>query len=31
VAGSNPICMTFEITLEEWLPEVKEQATRSET
>ena len=22
VAGSNPICMTFEVTLEEWLPEV---------
>lgn len=21
IAGSNPICMTFEITLEEWLPE----------
>jgi uncharacterized protein len=21
VAGSNPICMTFEVTLEEWLPE----------
>jgi predicted DNA-binding protein with PD1-like motif len=20
IAGSNPICMTFEITLEEWLP-----------
>ncbi|HEX7390091.1 MAG TPA: PPC domain-containing DNA-binding protein [Acidiphilium sp.] len=20
VAGSNPICMTFEVTLEEWLP-----------
>ena len=23
VAGSNPICMTFEVTLEEWLPEAK--------
>jgi predicted DNA-binding protein with PD1-like motif len=23
VAGSNPICMTFEVTLEEWLPENK--------
>ncbi len=22
VAGSNPICMTFEVTLEEWLPEI---------
>lgn len=22
VAGSNPICMTFEVTLEEWLPEL---------
>jgi len=22
VAGFNPICMTFEVTLEEWLPEV---------
>lgn len=21
VAGANPVCMTFEITLEEWLPE----------
>lgn len=21
VAGFNPICMTFEVTLEEWLPE----------
>ena len=21
VAGSNPICMTFEVTLEEWLPQ----------
>ncbi|MFC5990646.1 PPC domain-containing DNA-binding protein [Limoniibacter endophyticus] len=21
IAGSNPICMTFEVTLEEWLPE----------
>jgi predicted DNA-binding protein with PD1-like motif len=21
VAGANPICMTFEVTLEEWLPE----------
>ena len=21
VAGGNPICMTFEVTLEEWLPE----------
>ncbi|MEP6608920.1 MAG: PPC domain-containing DNA-binding protein [Burkholderiaceae bacterium] len=20
IAGSNPICMTFEVTLEEWLP-----------
>ncbi|WP_411783057.1 PPC domain-containing DNA-binding protein [Bradyrhizobium sp. UFLA01-814] len=23
VAGSNPICMTFEVTLEEWLPSVE--------
>ncbi|MCF6326116.1 MAG: DNA-binding protein [Devosiaceae bacterium] len=22
VAGSNPICMTFEVTLEEWLPKI---------
>ena len=22
VAGANPICMTFEVTLEEWLPAV---------
>lgn len=21
IAGSNPVCMTFEVTLEEWLPE----------
>ncbi|EKM98356.1 hypothetical protein MXAZACID_15804 [Acidocella sp. MX-AZ02] len=21
IAGGNPICMTFEVTLEEWLPE----------
>jgi predicted DNA-binding protein with PD1-like motif len=27
VAGSNPICMTFEVTLEEWLPATK-QAVR---
>lgn len=27
VAGSNPICMTFEVTLEEWLPAA--QAHRS--
>jgi predicted DNA-binding protein with PD1-like motif len=26
VAGSNPICMTFEVTLEEWLP-AREAAT----
>lgn len=26
IAGSNPVCMTFEITLEEWLP-----AARGET
>jgi predicted DNA-binding protein with PD1-like motif len=24
VAGLNPVCMTFEITLEEWLPESAE-------
>ena len=23
VAGLNPICMTFEVTLEEWLPATK--------
>lgn len=23
VAGANPICMTFEVTLEEWLPEAR--------
>lgn len=22
IAGGNPICMTFEVTLEEWLPEI---------
>ena len=22
IAGSNPICMTFEVTLEEWIPSV---------
>jgi predicted DNA-binding protein with PD1-like motif len=27
VPGSNPICMTFEVTLEEWLP-AAEQPTR---
>ena len=27
VAGSNPICMTFEVTLEEWLPAVEQAAT----
>ena len=27
VAGSNPICMTFEVTLEEWLPAVEQPAT----
>ena len=21
VAGANPVCVTFEVTLEEWLPE----------
>jgi uncharacterized protein len=21
IAGANPVCMTFEVTLEEWLPE----------
>ena len=29
VAGSNPICMTFEVTLEEWLPALAERAVRS--
>ncbi len=28
VAGSNPICMTFEVTLEEWLPDAKPSAGR---
>ena len=28
IAGSNPICMTFEVTLEEWLPALAEQAVR---
>ena len=27
VAGSNPICMTFEVTLEEWLPAAEQAAT----
>jgi uncharacterized protein len=26
VAGSNPICMTFEVTLEEWLPAAEQAA-----
>jgi len=25
VAGLNPICMTFEVTLEEWLPDAQPQ------
>jgi uncharacterized protein len=29
VAGSNPICMTFEVTLEEWLPATKQAVRRS--
>ncbi len=28
IAGSNPICMTFEVTLEEWLPDAKPSAGR---
>lgn len=24
VAGANPVCMTFEVTIEEWLPESQE-------
>lgn len=28
VAGSNPICMTFEVTLEEWLPAAEAEAVR---
>lgn len=24
VAGANPVCVTFEVTLEEWLPEAAE-------
>lgn len=28
VAGSNPICMTFEVTLEEWLPAAQPAAGR---
>ena len=27
VAGANPICMTFEVTLEEWLPAAEQAAT----
>ncbi|EKF40721.1 PPC domain-containing DNA-binding protein [Nitratireductor indicus] len=27
VAGANPICMTFEVTLEEWLPAQMDTAT----
>jgi len=30
VAGANPICMTFEVTLEEWLPEGRQGAANSE-
>jgi uncharacterized protein len=26
VAGANPICMTFEVTLEEWLPDPEKPA-----
>ncbi|PZU69121.1 MAG: DUF296 domain-containing protein [Rhizobium sp.] len=26
IAGANPVCMTFEVTLEEWLPTEKSQA-----
>ncbi|MHC2072940.1 PPC domain-containing DNA-binding protein [Agrobacterium tumefaciens] len=26
IAGANPVCMTFEVTLEEWLPAEKPQA-----
>lgn len=26
IAGANPVCMTFEVTLEEWLPDEKPQA-----
>ena len=31
VAGLNPICMTFEVTLEEWLPEVLPKAPPEQT
>jgi predicted DNA-binding protein with PD1-like motif len=27
IAGANPICMTFEVTLEEWLPDSPSIAT----
>ena len=27
VAGLNPICMTFEVTLEEWLPQAPTEST----
>ena len=26
IAGSNPVCMTFEVTLEEWLPDGRSPA-----
>lgn len=26
IAGANPVCMTFEVTLEEWLPAERPQA-----
>lgn len=27
IAGANPVCMTFEVTLEEWLPSETSQAS----
>jgi predicted DNA-binding protein with PD1-like motif len=29
VAGANPICMTFEVTLEEWLPQAADVSSLS--
>jgi len=27
IAGANPVCVTFEVTLEEWLPASRQKAT----
>lgn len=29
VAGANPICMTFEVTLEEWLPDLNQADSKA--